>query len=149
MKKKIILVNYNFTIGDERHRDSVLVSLKYDKEGQYTETQEREKAIETVLEWFEKMYPESKIVSVVPNHAITAAMDKPVLNADKEDGYGADLSIDRIEQLIEETKHYTDRLVLNGWAPMATILHFQKGYYVNTIQDADNKDNYTIIKWDW
>jgi hypothetical protein len=148
MKKKIILVNYDFTTGDERHSDSVLVSLKYDREGQYTKVEERDKAVETVFDWFEKQYPESKIVSIVPIHTITAAMDKPVLDAQKEDGYSADLSTDRIEQLIEETKPYTDRLVLNGWAPVKTIEHFQKAdYYVNTIQDADNKDKYTIIKF--
>lgn len=151
MKKKIILVNYVFTTGSERYEQSVLVSLKYEYEGQYTVEQEENAAIEAVIQWFKTRYPESELLSVVPNHTISATMNS-IRQTVENDGYSAEMTIDRIDQLIAEMKPYNDRLVLNGWAPMDTITYF-KGrpgrprYYVNTFEDPDSKDKYTVIKW--
>ena len=68
---------------------------------------------------------------------------------DHRDHYDIEgMSIDNILQLVEETKRYTDFVALKGWPDLSLIEDLQKRrLYVNTIQDADTKDNYTVIKF--
>jgi hypothetical protein len=147
MKKKLIPVQIDLKDGQREFQISQIVSLRYDKESH--EETELKSVIDACVAWAGKCYPDVLVVKVTPFPMIYAEISGyGSSSSTPEDGYSADLSIDRIEQLIEETKPYTDRLALNGWAPIKTIEHFQKvGHYVNTIQDADNTDNYTIIKW--
>jgi len=76
MKRKSVTANYEFTTGDERYRDSMPVTLKYDHEGQFTEEEESKQAIEEVTKWFDGRYPEAVLQSVVINHPITVVLKK-------------------------------------------------------------------------
>jgi len=148
--KKLLLASFNFTTGGIGYSSIRLVAVK---SGKKTDLEYIKDAEKIFAKWFPKVHPESSLNHVIILPAITddstlPLVDNNVAESTPEDGYSADMSVDRIEQLIEETRPHTDRLVLNGWAPMKTIEYFQKlGHYINTIQDADNKDNYTIIKW--
>jgi len=64
MKKKMMLVNYEFTTGTERFSHSQIVSLRF--EGKKTENEEKLAATEALIAWFKKTYPESELQSVVP-----------------------------------------------------------------------------------
>jgi hypothetical protein len=81
MKKKMMLVNYEFTTGDEKFKQSQIVSLRF--EGTVTEEQEKRAAVDALIAWFSKTYPESDIQSVVPWPTIYADIqgsnDKPMV----------------------------------------------------------------------
>jgi hypothetical protein len=147
--KKLLLASFYFSTGETEYSAQRLVLV--DSAPSKTELEDIYEAERIFQPWFSGTFPESKLDHVMILPPITAegvSFGSPEGSATNEDGHGANLSIDRIEQLINETRPYTDRVVLNGWAPVKTIEHFQKvGYYVNTIQDADNKDNYTVIKF--
>jgi hypothetical protein len=81
MKKKMMLVNYEFTTGTERFSHSQIVSLRF--EGKKTEEQEKHAAIDALIAWFKKTYPESELQSVVPWPTIYA--DIPTHNEHCED----------------------------------------------------------------
>lgn len=147
MKKKFVLVNYAFTTGDHEYQNAKLVSIRF--EGGIPDLNAVILAEKRVESWFRNTHPESTLNHVIGGETLEATyLLRDELTKKPDDGYSSDMSIDRIEQLLEETKPYTDRLVLNGWAPMETIEHFQaRGHYVNTFEDPDNKDQYTVIKW--
>lgn len=151
MKKRLVNVSYTFKTGDKEYTESQVVSVKV-KSGATDKSEAAERlAVETVEKWFRSEYPESECSRITGRVILEATLYAVITGAIKElkeDGYSSEISIDRIEQLIDETKPYTDRLVLNGWAPIETIQHFWVlGHYVNTFEDPDNKDQYTVIKW--
>jgi hypothetical protein len=161
MKKRLFLVNYGFTTADSAYNEYKLVSIKF--EGQMDEEWGRQLAETQVKHWFDTTFNESVLTKVIASTALEAsypqnkvanttvnladAARKARINPN-EDGYDAEMSIDRIHQLISETAPYTGTLVLNGGATGDTLEALEKsGFHVNTIVDADDKRVYTIIRW--
>lgn len=64
MKKKMMLVNYTFTTGEEKFSHSQIVSLRFEKNPGLES--EKKAAIAALIAWFENTYPESYLESVVP-----------------------------------------------------------------------------------
>jgi hypothetical protein len=163
MKKRLFLVNYGFTTAGREYNEYKLVTIKF--EGQMDEEWGRQLAEAQVSVWFDKTFNESALTKVIAstalevsysqrnasNAATAASMAEAARNArinPNKDGYDAEMSIDRIHQLIEETAPYTGTLVLNGGATGDTLEALEKsGFHVNTIVDADDKRVYTIIRW--
>lgn len=150
-------MNYEFTTGDEKFSHSRLMSIKFDPKSKPTEEDFTEFAYHKSKAWFAKRYTESTLTHVICEPAIEGTLDEVTVTRAAqsdplEDGYSAEMSLDRIDQLIGEMKPYTDRVVLNGWASPDTIRYFagrpgHPRYYVNTFEDPDNHDRYTVIKW--
>lgn len=144
-------MRFEFETAGQKYLDFDLITIKFDKI--LDEEAGRKAAEETATRWFKERGTDAVLLSCVAKHTrelIYWPDNKvPVSAADPlEDGYSAEMSLDRIDQLIGEMKPYTDRVVLNGWAPSETVEHFQdRLYYVNTFEDPDNKDQYTVIKW--
>jgi len=155
MKKRLVNVSYTFKTGDKEYTESQVVSVKVES-GATDKSEAAERlAVETVGKWFRSEYPESecsRITGRVILEATLYAIITGAIQEREEDSYSAEMSLDRIDQLIGEMKTYTDRVVLNGWAPTETIEYFagrpgHARYYVNTFEDPDNHDRYTVIKW--
>lgn len=149
MKKRLLTVNITYMVGEQKYTTSRLASLKFDPKKTPSDDAFCKRACEVTRKNFNATFPYLDVVGIDSHVAIEADfVESEECRDPLEDGYSSEISIDRIEQLVEETKPYTDRLVLNGWAPMETIEHFQaRGHYVNTFEDPDNKDQYTVIKW--
>jgi hypothetical protein len=118
MKRKIVNVNYTFKTGGNTYNESQIVTIKVDGIAKPKAEEIERLAVETVEIWFRATYPKSECIKISGRVPLEKTYFASVHSHNAEDGYSADLSVDRIEQLIEETKPYTDRLVLNGWAPV-------------------------------
>jgi len=140
-------VNYGFTLAGHEYSEYKLVSIKY--EGVLDEEWGRNLAEAQVSTWFEQ-FTECTPTKFIASAALEASYPqrKTEVLADHYDGES--LTLDQIVQLIEETKPYTDFVVLRGLVS-GDILNILEGpkykFYVNTMQDSVTKDDYTVIKF--
>jgi|SRR6185369_542454 len=163
MKKKMMLVNYEFTTGTERFSHSQIISLRF--EGKKTEEQEKRAAIDALIAWFEKTYPESELQSVAPCPTIYADMytanvhpaQVPKFSIAEQarrsrlelpDAYDAGLlNAGQVVQLIEETSPYTDFLVLKNLLP-GDIIEVCEAGGCDVIRFINGGEmQYTLITW--
>lgn len=123
MKKRLFLVNYGFTIAGHEYSEYKLVSIKY--EGVLDEEWGRQLAEAQVSTWFEQ-FTDCTPTKFIASTALEASYPqrKTEVLADHYDGEA--LFLDQILQLIEETKPYTDFVVLKGCVP---------GRYIQQLED--------------
>lgn len=165
MKKRLFLVNYEFTTGGERYSDYELVTIKFDK--LLGEEEGRKAAEKTAERWFKERGTDAELISVVakttreliywPDNKVCASTPKDdaqvlrdLRNHTLDDCRDAEtLPLDRVLQLLAQEADGTDMLVLKNLMPGDIIEELeQRGFYVNTMIDESRQDDYTVIRWD-
>lgn len=147
MKKRLFLVNYGFTLAGHEYSEYKLVSIKY--EGVLDEDWGRQLAEAQVSTWFEQ-FTDCTPTKFIASTALEASYPQSKTEELADHYDGESLTLNQIIQLIEETKPYTDFIVLKGLVS-GDILQALEGpkykLYVNTMQDSVTKNNYTVIKF--
>jgi len=150
MKKKFMTVDFKFTTGENEYRISRLISIRYDAASNPTEHDFTEASYHVAKGWFSKEFPESECLSIIVDGLIEGNLSEVKVSRELRDHYDSEaLSLSQIEQLIEETKPYTDFVVLKGnvCGDYIEKLEGVYGHYCNTMQDSETKDEYTVIKF--
>jgi len=149
---KVMLVSYGFKNGEHRYDDMNLVIVQTEH---VSDPEEDRKKAEVILkDWWTRQFNEADLIYVsakttIGGHLKAQLIEQPSTSiADHYDGES--LSLDQIFQLIEETRPYTDFVVLKGLVS-GDILQALDGpkykFYVNTMQDPRTLDDYTVIKF--